>query len=59
MHETYSSPPFIGECVDLGNVELEYVPTNDQVVDILTKGLPEVKHEKFRKMMGLFAVSAH
>ena len=50
---------FVRECVDLGNVELEYVPTNDQVADILTKGLPEVKHEKFRKLMGLFAVSAH
>lgn len=50
---------FVQECVDLGNVQLEYVPTNDQVMDILMKGLLEVKHEKFRKMMELFAVSAH
>jgi len=49
---------FVRECVDIGNVQLEYVPTNDQVADILTKELPEVKHEKFRKMMGVFAVSA-
>ena len=45
--------------MDLGNIELKYVPTGDQVMDILTKGLPEVKHKKFRKMMGLFTVSAH
>jgi len=31
---------FVREKVENGEVEVRYVPTADQVVDILTKGLP-------------------
>lgn len=47
---------FIRECVEAGDVELEYVPTGDQVADILTKGLPIVKHERFVRGLGLSKV---
>jgi len=36
-----------------GVVKLQYVPTNEQVVDILTKGLPKGKFEYFREKMGV------
>ena len=36
-----------------GSIELEYVPTADQVADVLMKGLQAIKHERFVKMMGL------
>ena len=44
---------FIRECVATGNIRLQYTPTNDQMADILTKGLQLVKHEKFTKELGL------
>jgi len=50
---------FIQECIENGDINLEYVPTADQVADVLMKGLPIVKHGKFVKAMGLIGVSAH
>src|SRR5260221_8771060 len=50
---------FIRECVNEGSVELEYIPTADQVADILMKGLQAIKHEKFVELMGLVSVNAH
>jgi hypothetical protein len=44
---------FLRQVVDGGEVELEYVPTGDQIADALTKGLPREKHETFLKGMGL------
>jgi hypothetical protein len=44
---------FIRECVDNGDVELDYIPTADQVADVLTKGLALAKHDKFTKGMGI------
>src|SRR5260370_42025866 len=49
---------FIQECVENGDIKLEYIPTGDQVADVLTKGLPIAKHDKFVKAMGLVGVSA-
>ena len=50
---------FIRECVNEGSIELDYVPTADQVADILMKGLQAIKHKKFVKLMGLVSVNAH
>ncbi|SRR5258708_8058090 len=44
---------YIQECIEEGSIELDYVPTADQVADVLTKGLQAIKHERFIKMMGL------
>src|SRR5260370_17584852 len=50
---------FIRDCVTNQDIKLEYVPTADQVVDILTKGLPYMKHSRFMLSMGLISVIAH
>src|SRR5258708_30158373 len=44
---------FICEHVEDCNILLEYVPTNDQVADVLTKALPYDKHSVFAANMGL------
>ena len=44
---------FIRERVEGRDISLEYVPTNDQVVDVLTKALPYDKHSVFAANMGL------
>jgi hypothetical protein len=44
---------FIRDQVQRGAVQLQYIPTDDQVADILTKALPRGKHVFFRDKMGL------
>ena len=44
---------FIRERVKSGEIKLEYVPTNLQVADVLTKPLGREKHERFVEGMGL------
>jgi hypothetical protein len=44
---------FIREHVENGDITLKYIPTNDQVADVLTKALAHEKHSKFRVTMGL------
>ena len=39
-----------------GEVELLYVSTNQQVVDILTKALSIEKHTQLRDMMGVIHI---
>ena len=39
--------------VDSEEILLTYLPTDDQVADVLTKGLVRAKHERFSKEMGL------
>ena len=39
------------ECVETGKIELEYVKSNDNITDILTKSLPKRPHE--HPMVGL------
>jgi hypothetical protein len=34
-------------------LELVYTPTQDQVADVLTKGLPPASHIKFVRAMGV------
>jgi hypothetical protein len=44
---------FICDHVQRGVVKLEYVSTDEQVADILTKSLPRGKHVYFRDKMGV------
>ena len=44
---------FIGDMVQKDAVELQYIPTDDQTADILTKPLPRVKFEYFRGKLGV------
>ena len=39
--------------VQKGAVKLQYVPTEEQVVDVLTKPLSHVKFEYFRDKLGV------
>ena len=44
---------YLREKVEAGEIETEYVPTGEQVADVLTKGLAREKHEKFTSAMGI------
>ena len=44
---------YIREKVDEGEIVLEYLPTAEQVTDILTKPLSRAKHVRFAEGMGL------
>eukprot|EP00253_Pinus_taeda_P026176 PITA_26176 len=44
---------FIRDYVQKGAVKLEYISTNEQVADILTKALPRGKHVYFRDKIGV------
>ena len=44
---------FIHECVADGKIELSYVPTNDNVLDVFTKVLLKLKFQQFVKILGL------
>jgi hypothetical protein len=36
-----------------GTISVEYIPTDDMTADVLTKALPQIKHEKHMHAMGL------
>ena len=44
---------FVREKVAEGRIQLEHVPTQDQIADGLTKPLPRDAFEKFRNALGL------
>jgi hypothetical protein len=44
---------FIRECVERGEIELEYVRTGDQIADILTKPLGRVQFQDLRARIGV------
>jgi hypothetical protein len=44
---------FIRDWVQRGAVQLEYISTDEQIADILTKSLPRGKHVYFRDKMGV------
>ena len=44
---------FLQQVIDNNMVELEYVPTRDQVANVLTKGLPPALHNRFWDAMGI------
>ena len=47
---------FVRELVDGGSVQIAYIPTEDMVADIFTKGLPADKFNKFRSLLGVLSV---
>jgi hypothetical protein len=44
---------YVHDAIETGLISLSYVHTNEQVADALTKALPRVKLEHFRRLMGL------
>jgi hypothetical protein len=48
---------YIRQVVDDGALHLEYTPTQEQVADILTKGLPPASHIKFMGAMGVLRLA--
>ena len=44
---------YIYDMVEKGSVNLQYVATDEQVVDVLTKSLSKVKFEYFRDKLGV------
>ena len=44
---------FLRSLVQEGSIIIQYLPTNNMIADILTKGLPRIKHEEFTANMGL------
>ena len=44
---------FLHNKVEEEEIQLEYIPTGDQVADVFTKGLSRKKHVQFAKEMGL------
>ena len=44
---------FIHEALENKLLEIKYVPTDENIVDIFTKPLSRPLFEKFRKMLGL------
>ena len=49
---------YIRELVQNGVLQLQYISTNEQVVDILTKSLPNKKFAYLRDKLGLVDVSS-
>jgi hypothetical protein len=49
---------FVREKVALGQFRVVHVPTNDQLADIMTKGLPTSSFEKFRSSLGIISDDA-
>src|SRR5450432_4798098 len=47
---------FIRECSQDGLIKLAYIPTTEMVADILTKALPQVKHDKHMLGIGMESV---
>ncbi len=47
---------FLRQKVEDKDLDLAYVPTGDQVADVLTKGLVREKHERFSEAMGIHRV---
>jgi hypothetical protein len=44
---------FIRDWVQRGAVQLEYIPIDEQITNILTKSLPKGKHVYFKDKMGM------
>ena len=44
---------YIWDIVQRGAVKLQYVPTEEHVVDVMTKPLSHVKYEHFRDKLGV------
>jgi len=49
---------FVRECVENGDIELEYCPMADMVADALTKALPKDRHWMLLGRMGMESATA-
>jgi hypothetical protein len=49
---------FIRECVQDGKIAVEYVPTGEQLADIMTKALPRAKFQELRQKLGVINISS-
>ena len=47
---------FLRQKVEEEELDLAYIPTGDQVANVLTKGLVREKHDKFAEVMGVCRV---
>ena len=47
---------YIKDMVQRGAVKLQYVATDEQIVDLLTKPLARVKFEYFRENLGVLQI---
>ena len=47
---------YIRDMVQRGAVKLQYVATNEQIVDVLMKPLARVKFEYFREKLGVLQI---
>ena len=47
---------YIRDMVQRGVVKLQYVATNEQIADVLTKPLASVKFEYFRERFGILQI---
>jgi hypothetical protein len=47
---------FVRECATEGRIEIQFVGTNDQLDDILTKPFPQVKFEEMKQRIGVKAI---
>ena len=47
---------FIRDCVEEGSIKTEFVATNDQLADILTKALGKAKFEDMRSKIGIMKI---
>ena len=46
----------IREAIEEGRIELQYIKTEDNTADLLTKPLPQPRHEKHMEGMGVHAI---
>jgi hypothetical protein len=49
---------FIRDKFQEGEVKLEYIPTDEQTSDILTKPLSKIKFAYFREKMGIMEITS-
>jgi hypothetical protein len=50
---------YIRELVEKKQIELFYIPTDENVADGLTKPLDATKHQRFVDMLGLVEINIH
>jgi hypothetical protein len=50
---------FVRKKIESEEIDLVYLPTNDQTADVLTKALPYAKHHRFATDMGLVSTDTH
>ena len=49
---------FIRECVQDGRIAVDYIHTGEQLADIMTKALPQVKFQELREKLGMVDISS-